>query len=193
MVVVMMVEMAVVNSAMIYDSVLENDLYQAVLRYMENARWKRGWKSNEKLKYTHFNLDVYDGGRNNRADISSMLGQPIGEAWRTISKKTDLESYKVLRCYANLYEYAIEGYPHTDVTGDFSHDKTLILYCCDKWEIGWMGETSLIEGGEIIKAVLPKPNRLFMFPSKTLHVARGVTRECQRPRITLMFKVTPSA
>jgi hypothetical protein len=180
-----------VMASNVYDSVLDERTHQALLTYIGNLKWKRGWSSTDKFPYTHFNASLYDLGRTNRQDVTASLRDPILGTWRGIQMKLGLAEYKVLRCYANLYEYAIEGYPHTDAAPEFADDLTLILYCCDEWRVSWMGETVLIENGEVIRSVLPRPNRLFAFPSSMLHAARSVTRACQCPRITLMFKVAP--
>jgi Rps23 Pro-64 3,4-dihydroxylase Tpa1-like proline 4-hydroxylase len=98
---------------------------------------------------------------------------------------TDPDTYPI-RAYANAYTFGTEGYIHTDST--IATDMTYLIYLNEEWDRDWAGETLFFNGDTILKAALPKWNRLVIFPSKMDHCARSVSRICSKLRTILVFK-----
>jgi SM-20-related protein len=85
--------------------------------------------------------------------------------------------------------YGQDGFPHRDSLDE--HDVTAMFYINEVWKPEWAGETCFFdESGDTDRAVLPRPNRLVIFPARVLHVARGVYPVTPDPRVVLVFKAT---
>ena len=65
---------------------------------------------------------------------------------------------------------------------------TYLIYVNEQWDRDWAGETVFFDGHNILKAVLPKWNRLVIFPSAMDHCARSVSRICSKLRVILVYK-----
>jgi SM-20-related protein len=189
----------------VHDSFFSPSLLLDLTTLISGTRWKPGWYSNRKFQVTQFNVDFGKAGGKNREDISQRLTNhpELLKAWMEIQYRVLRAPHALLRCYANLNVFGTEGYPHKD--SDNQHDITSLVYmCCGArpveeegvqdagWKLEYGGETVIAQNGDIVKAVLPRENRLLVFSSNMTHAARGVTRACTKPRITLMFKSTPN-
>ena len=177
----------------VHDDVFEHQMHNALYAYITQLEYRDGWHSNSNIEYTQFHAEIGHGGKGNRDDITAHISSPVVlAAWELVQTKVLREKHKLLRCYANKNVYGTEGYPHRDTDKHNTTDITCVCYFCGpEWKLAWCGETALVLGGEIIKSVLPRENRLFLFPSHMKHIARSVTKLCERPRITLMFKSSP--
>ncbi len=84
------------------------------------------------------------------------------------------------------------GYPHSDHT---SPEAMSLLYFanCD-WDPSWSGETKFFDtqGEEILRAVLPRPGRGVLFPSRMVHCASPTSRTFKGLRISLSFIFLPA-
>jgi SM-20-related protein len=191
----------------VYDSFFPPSLLLDLNALVSGTRWKPGWYSNRKFPVTQFNVDFGKATGKNRDDISGRLTNhpELIKAWGEIQTRVLRVPHALLRCYANLNVYGTEGYPHKDSKNP--DDITTLVYLCgaiapddsqeevkqdEGWKLEYGGETVIAQNGDIVKAVLPRENRLLVFSSNMTHAARGVTRACTKPRITLMFKSTPN-
>ena len=98
----------------------------------------------------------------------------------------------VIRQYANGHTYGIDGEPHRDAlrSGCF----TLLYYPMEEWKSGWNGETLFYDDrGEIVLAVVPRPNRGVFFDSRISHVGRAPSRGCPALRVTVAYKLEATA
>lgn len=181
----------------IYDDFFQPPELTAIERLISDVKWRDGWRSNrERPEYTQFNCDFTGTGAANREDakgrIKDEYSNALLTAWDAIQERAIRAPQMLLRCYANLSRYGIDGMPHRDTAKENADDLTCLLYCVKgAWPLEWAGETVLCQGDEIVKSVMPKENRLLLFPSSMLHIARGVTRACFEQRITLMWKSAP--
>lgn len=175
----------------VHDTVFPAELYHQLWLLISTLQWVEGWHTNSKISYTIENAELVKGGKYNRDDISEKVkNDAIEKAWAVLQEKI-LGPRKLLRCYANRMLIGMEGYPHTDTRKENNEDLTCVAYFCGPdWVPEWGGETVVFREGEIIRSVVPKMNRVFVFPSNMLHAARSVTRICTRPRVTMMFKCT---
>lgn len=97
---------------------------------------------------------------------------------------------ELLRIYQNVYPYGADGCVHTD--SDAPDEVTMCLFLHPAWDTDWGGETVLLDpNGEVHRAVLPKPGRLFAFRSAVPHAARPVARAAVPPRTVLVLKMGP--
>jgi len=166
----------------IYDHLLTDDRLRGVLDFIRTKGFQYGWKSSENVMFSHWNLGFSETGisRFNRENIIDELPPAIKLVWGQI-QTTVLKEYSILlRAYCNAHTYGTEGYIHRD--SKYADDITAIIYLNKLWDPNWAGETILLKDNEIIKAVMPKWNRLFVFPSNLKHVAR----------LVLVFKATKS-
>src|SRR5262249_54261958 len=59
---------------------------------------------------------------------------------------------------------------------------------------GWNGETLFYDDrGEIVLAVVPRPNRAVFFDSRISHVGRAPSRGCPALRVTVAYKLEATA
>ncbi len=67
---------------------------------------------------------------------------------------------------------------------------TLVLFLTQGWKPEFGGETVMFDAaGEIEKAVMPKANRLLVFPSDRLHAPRPLSRMYGGLRTVLVAKL----
>lgn len=184
----------VANSIVVRDGYLPADLQENLNVAVGRFGWRHGWGSDSKVRFKHWHHEILGTEGNNHTDAADRLfkdrlenHQPVKAAWSFLQDHLLNGKGELLRCYANLHTHGVEGYPHTDSKREDEH--TIIFYMNPKWKIHWGGETAFYEDDEIIKSVMPKPNRMVWFPSNVLHCARAVSRICAVGRMTLMFKI----
>lgn len=184
----------------IYDNLLEDELRNELEEFFrKDVSWKYGAYSNTSISIAqpiphwvkYFHIEPTNDGT--PVDEVTFEEPCIQSLYNKIKEIIEPGSY-LLRCYANGYTYGNYANIHTD---DFRNGTTtFIFYPMKEWNVDWCGETIFWnrENREITKSVLPKSNRLLMFPSNLWHGARPVSRNCGSLRMTLMFKfITPGA
>jgi SM-20-related protein len=145
--------------------------------------------------YGHWAYPLVDVDRRVPRDVSADLASldetldPIKLAWRETHKLLPSGS-KTVNSYINGYTYGTDGYPHYEVLQSRAvEQRSILIYCCPRWEPAWGGETVFFdEDGEISAAILPKPGRVLVFRGDVLHVARAPSRFCPIERRVLVFK-----
>src|SRR5215469_5821980 len=176
----------------VIDDFLPPKAYENLDRFILREPMEYGYRSNSRTDpHGHWSRKFSTAGRHNLADVSYLLGDnaafaPLNSAWQLL-KDTGLMGAVLIRCYLNGYTYGVDGYFHTDSNRADEH--TAIIYLNDHWEPDWAGETAFLDSdGEIVRSVLPKRNRLVIFPANRMHAGRGVSRSCVVLRKTLIFK-----
>ena len=171
--------------------VVTDDLFdagdlEACSAWLSNANWSYGWKSNMDIGYGHWNTDITRTGVNNNIDVSDRLPAVFQPVWSKL--KEQYPDAVLTRCYANQHTFGTEGYIHTDT--ERKEDHTCVIYLNKDWVADWGGETAFFNNDktEILSSVLPKFGRTAVFSGNIPHCARGVSRVCNRARMTLMFK-----
>jgi SM-20-related protein len=145
--------------------------------------------------YGHWDYPIVSVERRTPRDVSTELAaldetlDPIKLAWRRSHKLLPSGS-KTVNCYVNGYTYGTDGYPHHEVPPLRAREqRSILIYCCPRWEPAWGGETVFFdEEGDISAAILPKPGRVLVFRGDVLHVARAPSRFCPIERRVLVFK-----
>lgn len=162
--------------------------------FQTNVFWSYGWQSNrENTPFSHWNHDFLKTKGDNQENQEQLLLAndalgPIRDLWLKL-KADHLKDHALVRCYANAHTFGVEGYPHTDSRKPGNY--TTIVYVNPIWKPEWAGETVFFNDlGDIIHAVLPKPERITIFDGRIRHAARGLSRICPAMRVTLMFKTT---
>jgi SM-20-related protein len=124
-----------------------------------------------------------------------LVGDPVfATVWEKTRERCEAIAGGPLRVrmqYATGHTYGLGGQTHFDDTrpGCF----TLLYYAVPEWKDGWDGETIFYNaGGDVIRAVTPRPNRAVLFDSRILHAARAPSRACPALRITVAFKLEPA-
>lgn len=139
----------------------------------------------------HWSCSFVTGGPHNLADVTDDLAKnaeaaPVHSTWQFL-RDTHLANDLLIRCYLSAYTYGTDGYVHAD--SDRPDEHTTIVYLNDYWESDWAGETVFLDGaGDVVKSVLPKANRVVIFPSRVQHAGRSVSRKCPVLRQALIFK-----
>ncbi|MHC2331096.1 hypothetical protein [Bradyrhizobium sp. USDA 4454] len=189
---------------MVVDDVLPPARQRTLLRFLQNGAWTHGWRSrdednSQKFWHRHLAGSVGEADARLRAQrgIIDCAPELAGTAplvfafWRYVQGRA-FQDHVLSRCYANALPYGTDGGVHIDslTPGDY----TAVYYPHLTWHPDWGGETIIFnqDCSDILTAVYPKPNRLFVFPGFVNHVARGISKNCPHMRITLMFKTQKS-
>lgn len=170
--------------------------FDRVSKRYTSLEFKYGWKSNTAKNYDfgHWNKLLLAENIHFPYDQAEM---PMFEKYSDILPIWDMirnhipENRGVYRMYVNGYTYGTDAYSHVDENNLSTSDRaeTAIVYLNNSWDHDWAGETVLFDDDfEISKAVLPKPGRVLIFSSSTLHAARPVTRYCPVLRLILAIK-----
>ncbi len=175
-----------VNPIEVFDDALPEALVRAVEEEVHNQGFSYGWMSTSNKGYGHWNRIFAGPELLNRDEVIDDLCPPVRALWDHLAQSYAAGS-KVIRAYSNAYTYGTEGYIHYD--SKIASDVTFLLYLTPDWKREWAGETIFFEGADIVRAVLPKYNRLIVFPSSMDHVARSVSRICPVERVIFTFKV----
>lgn len=187
--------MEIVNQELIevYDDIVDESLINEVLELIRRFGFRYGWKSNNQVSFSHWNVALSRTGTNsnNRKDIRAELPAPVLKIWESFQTQLLPNTPVLIRTYSNGYTYGNDGYIHQD--SQDPEDMTAILFLNKVWNANWAGETAIFDSntGEIIRSVLPKWRRLLIFPANMHHVGRGVSRICPHLRNVLVFKARP--
>ncbi len=176
----------------VYDDLVDETLVNEVLNLIRRFGFRYGWKSNNQVSFSHWNVALSRTGTNsnNRNDIRSELPAPVLKLWESFQPTLLPNTPVLIRTYSNGYTYGNDGYIHQD--SQAPEDMSAIIYLNKDWNANWAGETALFDStGEIIRSVLPKWRRLLIFPANVYHVGRGVSRICPHLRNVLVFKARP--
>jgi SM-20-related protein len=184
----------VLPDVFVLDNVLTGPMRQQVNDFLCGPGWKFGHKSSARRDMFSFwsrrFAGYHKGTKSKQYDCADELRQtvPLLHGFWNHLAGGPFRGRTLVRCYANAHTYGSDGTVHTDSKRDDSH--TAVYYPHEVWEPDWAGETIVFDAGmtDIIAAVYPKPNRLFVFKGNLPHVARGVSRTCPVLRVTLMFK-----
>lgn len=160
------------------------------LYFLNHARYQRTHEL-----YCHWEYPLVIVGDEPPRDVASELEQldeslePIVSAWRKSWSLLPSGAVTV-NCYINGYTYGTDGFPHFEIRGEQgSEQRTVLIYCCPRWEPAWGGETVFFDrDGDVSAAILPKPGRVLVFRGDVLHVARSPSRFCPIERRVLVFK-----
>lgn len=158
--------------------------------YLNEAPWSYGWKSNNKLPFGHWNVDITKTAITNSVDVRNKLPDPFVPVWDKINNQVFNDKAILTRSYSNRHTFGTEGYIHTDTERE--QDYTALIYMNKEWNANWGGETTFYnkELTHIVDAVLPSYARLVIFSGVVPHCARAVSRVCPQVRTTLMFKAS---
>ncbi len=176
----------------VYDDLLDEALINEVLNIVRRYGFRYGWKSNNQVTFSHWNVALSRTGTNsgNRKDIRGELPAPVLKLWESFQPALLPNTPVLIRTYSNGYTYGNDGYIHQD--SQAPEDMSAIIYLNKEWNANFAGETALFDStGEIIRSVLPKWRRLLIFPANMYHVGRGVSRICPHLRNVLVFKARP--
>jgi len=183
-----------IDKIKVIDDFLPEDLFKRILLISLKLPWHYGWNTKEDPLNLYWHHEVGFGNKSNKDDISkNVIKHPIkefSEIQSFLKKNLMSESGKILRFYLNAHTYGTDGSPHTD--SDSSEELTAVLYLTSDWKINFSGETVIFdELGEIIKSILPKKNRLLLFPSNLKHQPRPLSKVYRGLRVVLVIKFSP--
>jgi hypothetical protein len=176
------------------DNLVPSDLYRGLVEASSCIDWNFGWKSLTNPGFRYWHHEVGNGNKENTSDVThNVRAHPV----KAFSLYLDWlrthvvgQNSKILRFYLNAHTYGTEGSPHTDTVRE--GELTAVLYLTETWRAEWCGETVLFNAaGDIERAVLPRANRLFVFPSDQLHAPRPLSKSFAGLRIVLVVKVEP--
>ena len=164
---------------------VSNDLVRGVSQ--QSLPFHYGWPSNVDTKeFLHWNHNICDAGFDTYFDMRSVeMWSPILEK---IHQELDMDGWGIQRAYINGYCFGNDAAAHVDSKNSNIPQKTAIIYLNEEWDINWGGETVIFENDEIIKSVLPKEGRVFIFNSSLLHAARPLSKTFGNIRRVLVFK-----
>lgn len=179
----------------IFDNLLPADLYNSLLQVSRQLPWRFGWNTPSNPNHRYWHHEVGQGGKTNTLDVSDTVSNypvkvfSLYQDWLRSSLVP--ANSKILRFYLNAHTYGTDGWPHTDT--DRGDELTAILYLTSGWKPQWCGETVIFnEQGDIAASVLPRPNRLLLFPSDKLHAPRPLSKAFEGLRVVLVVKLGPA-
>jgi hypothetical protein len=180
----------------IVDSALPQQMFDQLLSDAHRRiGWSYGWNTPANPSSRYWHHEIGRGNKLNAEDIThNVLRHPLpafGFYLSWLRKNLVPQSTKVVRCYLNAHTYGTDGWPHTDTDRD--DELTAVLYLVPDWQPGWAGETVVFDRNEvdIEAAVLPKANRLLVFPSDRLHAPRPLSKTYGGLRVVLVVKLAP--
>ena len=125
-----------------------------------------------------------------RQSITPTIDRPYYQGWRNVwSVLTwlfDRPELELLRIRLTATPYGADACSHVDSTAP--DEVTILVSANMEWNLNWGGETVLFnEDGEVIRTVIPKPGRAFVFRSTAQHSARPLARSCPALRYMLVM------
>jgi SM-20-related protein len=180
------------GKAQIFDDLVPEPLLRQLLVAVPRIRWQFGWHTNSNRQARYWHHEIGGGGKENEEDVSAAVAGhrlPIFAQYLDWLRSTLVpEDTKVLRFYLNAHTYGTEGWPHTDT--ERREEMTAILYLATTWKPEWCGETVVFDAnGDIEAAVMPRVNRLLIFPSDRLHAPRPLSKAFPGLRVVLVAKL----
>lgn len=176
------------NDIVVHDNTLESDLDKELQDFFSKVEWKYGSKSTG-LSLPHLSKYFYSSKdlKGENVDDVHFQEECIEKVYQVIKTLIPTGS-KIIRCYANAHTPGLEGRVHIDDRREGT--TTVIYYPMMAWNVDWGGDTMFWDhiNKEIIRAIIPKPNRIIVFSSNIWHSMRPLSRYCPMLRITLMFK-----
>jgi hypothetical protein len=179
------------DTILVQDDFLPAEAYESLKRLVSNepiARWSRFNTEAAPVGYWTRNFTPWE--TDNLVDVSFVLEETTGLdalhlVWK-ILREVYLSGSVLVRCCLNGYTCGSHGYFSAESGAGDGH--TALLYINDIWEPDWGGETTLLdERNEIVYSVLPKGNRLVLFPTKLRLAGKNISRRCTVLCQTLMF------
>lgn len=164
------------------EDVLPPDLLQAVWQVCCAKHWYFGNFSVTSSEPGFWKMDL-DGVHD------------IDRLWAHLKPRCEAlagHALQVVRQYANGHTYGLGGQIHTDDNRERFY--TLLFYPMLRWDPAWGGETVFHRpNGEILAALLPRPNRAAFFDARIPHAGRAANRSYGGLRVTVAFKLGPPA
>lgn len=185
------------SNIVILDHVLGDERRRRIWDFLDQPGWKHGAYSAAgpdapRYFYKHFAGYQKSAHEDRDAEANAaelaMMAPLVAEVWQDLLRKP-LRHQRLSRCYANMLPAGIGGGVHLD--SDCKDHLTAIYYPQPDWCADHGGETLFFnrQASEVIKAVVPKPDRLVIFPGTIPHAARPIYGGApDATRITLMFK-----
>ena len=176
----------------LFDDVLPPGLYEELVAASRSLGWGFGWRAPGNPDALYWHHEVGFSQKANVEDISSRVREHPVNAFAVfmdwLRSRLEPPGTRVLRYYLNAHTYGTDGWPHTD--SDRADDLTAILFLNPEWRGEWAGETVIFDNkGEIRLSVLPRANRLLIFPSNLVHAPRPLSRACSGLRVVLVVKM----
>lgn len=182
----------------VFDDLLGNDRRDRIAQFLNHPgdKWHQGASSSPdpqmpKYFYKHF-AGFRQSGLEEISPEEALLelnanAPLLYDFWNYLSADI-LKAQALSRCYANAMPPGVGGGVHKD--SPHPDHLTAIYYPQSAWNHDEGGETLFFDPSisEVIRAVVPRPDRLVVFSGVIPHVARPVYRASHSPRITLMYK-----
>jgi hypothetical protein len=182
----------VYGRAQTFDGLVPQPLFRQLLAIVPRIRWQFGWNTSQNRQSRYWHYEIGGGALENVDDISgAVASHPVrafGAYLDWLRATLVPDDTKVLRFYLNGHTFGTDGWPHTDT--ERREELTAILYLAADWKPEWCGETVVFDKqGEIEAAVLPRANRLLVFPSDRLHAPRPLSKAFPGIRVVLVAKL----
>jgi hypothetical protein len=189
---------------LVLDNFYPQDVINPVILESKKQKWEfTRSDSNEDVYWTNkiFGWN-YAIAEKNQFKLDTFTSETVKKCWEFFKIKTDcgLNDSNLDSVYYNGLTYGIEAHAHIDALQD--DFVTVITYVCEDWNSHWGGETVFFSDEysknpadpvyyqhEITRSVLPKYNRVVIFPGNVVHAVRPLSRSFKDLRKTLMFKI----
>jgi hypothetical protein len=184
------------DNVVIIDNFYKTGSCNELFKELCNHKFKYFW--GDRSGTPHWNIQI------NLSD-NNTLTKLVADHWNQF--KDRFSNVGTLgRIYINGQTYGLEPGVHFD--HNEKNEITVINYITDTWNITWGGETVLYNNFAsnetypdniekvlylpliVDEAVIPAYNRVLLFPSNQLHVAKPLGRFFTGIRYTLMYKLS---
>lgn len=159
----------------VHDELVDEELQKKIYDYVKG------------LEYNGVEVDLTDThlsqGHSHDFDFKDPLMVELEECFKHLIP----ENNEPHRWYCN--HIMSNEIPQSHYDSQYETDTTILYYANVDYNHDWGGETVFYdESKELIKAVMPKPGRISIFPANVLHSARPFALYVQEPRFTVAFK-----
>jgi Rps23 Pro-64 3,4-dihydroxylase Tpa1-like proline 4-hydroxylase len=163
----------------VYDNLYSNEFIQDVYDYVRKFPFENVEIDTEE---THISQ-----GKSQDFDVKFQVQDEMMKKIEEKFKHRIAKNLKPYRVYCNKIINIDTPQSHYD--SKYDTDTTVLYYVNPEYNYNWGGETMFYdEDKELIKAVMPRPGRVAIFPANILHSARSFALYVTEPRYTIAFK-----
>jgi SM-20-related protein len=178
----------------VIDDFLKKSEHEILIDKFSQPIWRYGWdKKGSVFEKPCLHAFLAGKDRRNLVDCyeelrNSEQWEILGDIWLRIKYLIQIDC-KLIGVYANGMTHGMETEIHRD-NKENNSSKTAVLFIHGYWAPLWAGELIFFnnERSEIIKSVLPQPNRLVIFDGRIPHGVRMPTAICNQLRVSIAFK-----
>ena len=176
------------------DGIMAAHEQQCISHHLKTAIWRYGWPINDAY-FSRPCWHAFIAGSQRVEGHSAeqeLRGHPnwsvLYDIWMRL-KQAYMPEAILLGVYANGQTFGQDSPIHRDNKSS-KQGKTVVVFCNDHWATCWGGELVFYDNQkqDVIRSVLPRPNRAVIFNGHIPHSARSPAINCDQLRVSIAFK-----